>query len=125
TRAVIEPAAARRIRVRSETYSETTAFDLDDSHPQPRHHWSDYVRGVAIMLEREGCRLRGANLAVSSNISVGAGLSSSAALEVAAALAMLGNSNCTLDRLKIAQLAQRAENEFVGAKSGIMDQFAA
>jgi len=125
TRVAVESMPERRMHVHSDTYSETAVFDLDDPRPIARRHWSDYVRGVAIMLEQEGCLLRGASLQISSNIPVGAGLSSSAALEVATALAMLGNSSLTLEPLKIAQLAQRAENEFVGARCGIMDQFTA
>ena len=54
---------------------------------------------------------------------LGAGLSSSAALEVAVASALLGISDLSIDRLQLALLCQRAENEFVGARCGIMDQF--
>ncbi len=125
TRVALQPIPERLVHVLSDTYFETAVFDLDDPNPVPRRHWSDYVRGVAIILEREGCLLRGARLQINSNIPVGAGLSSSAAIEVATALAMLANSSLTLEPLKIAQLAQRAENEFVGARCGIMDQFTA
>ena len=125
TRVAVEAMVDRRVVVRSDAYPDSAVFDLDDPCPVPQRHWSDYVRGVAIMLEKVGCRLSGANLQIGSNIPVGAGLSSSAALEVSSALALLATSDLSLEPLKIAQLAQRAENEFVGARCGIMDQFAA
>jgi galactokinase len=60
---------------------------------------------------------------IESSLPGGAGLGSSAALEVATALALLAESGATVDRLKVAQWCQRAENEFVGARCGIMDQY--
>src|SRR5688572_25091974 len=107
TRVAVESMVDRHVVVRSDKYSDSAAFDLDDTHPVPQRHWSDYIRGVAVMLEKAGCPLSGANLQISSNIPVGAGLSSSAALEVSSALALLANSDLSLEPLKIARLAQR------------------
>lgn len=115
----------RVLAVHSENFSETREFPLDDSGPQRQNDWSDYVRGVAIILERAGHRLRGANLLIRGAVPIGAGLSSSAAIEIATAFALLGLSRVTLDRTEIARLGQRAENEFVGMWCGIMDQFIA
>ena len=112
----------RRLVVRSENLQETV--ELDPS-AQRRGHWSDYVQGVAVLLEQRGLRLRGANLLIQSEVPIGSGLSSSAALEVATGLALLGNSGLELERMELARLCQRAENEFVGARCGIMDQFTA
>ena len=64
---------------------ETREVDLDRLSPSGRHDWSDYVFGVAAMLEQSGLRLRGADLVVWSDVPLGAGLSSSAALEVSVA----------------------------------------
>lgn len=125
TRAAIASRADRVIEVRSRNYGETVAFELDDANPVPREHWSDYVRGVCVTIERSGRRLRGANIVIDSNVPIGSGLSSSAALEVATALAVLGNSNLEMGLTEIALLCQRAENKFVGAQTGIMDQFIA
>jgi galactokinase len=81
--------------------------------------WTDYVIGIARQLPLG----RGRDLLVHSTVPLGAGLSSSASLEVAVALA-LGWSG-ELPSLELAQLARRAENEFIGLPSGIMDQYAA
>jgi len=113
----------RKIVVRSENYNEEVEFDLQNTDPKPRKHWSDYVFGVALMLLGAGHPISGADLLIESNVPVGAGLSSSAAIEVAVASALLGISGLVVDRLQIALLCQRAENEFVGARCGIMDQF--
>jgi galactokinase len=115
----------RRLAIRSENLQETAEVELDQSHPQRRKLWSDYVQGVAVVLEQSGRRLRGANLLIHSEVPIGSGLSSSAAIEVASGLALLGNSSMELNRLELARLCQRAENEFVGARCGIMDQFTA
>lgn len=114
----------RTLRIYSENLDESCEIDLSVSAPRPRDHWSDYVHGVAFMLQRAGIPLRGADLAVCSDIPSGAGLSSSAALEVSVASALLSASGHTLPLAEIAKLCQRAENEFVGARVGIMDQFA-
>ncbi len=115
----------RELHVYSEHFAETVGFDLDDASLTPRRHWSDYVRGVALMMARAGCSVSGADLLIRSDVPVGAGVSSSASLEVATAIALAAISGCEIPFLEIARLCQRAENEFVGARCGIMDQFIA
>jgi galactokinase len=78
---------------------------------------------VAQALNQEGCAFRGANLMVHGEVPMGAGLSSSAALEVASALALLSLTGGSLPLKSIATLCRAAENNFVGARVGIMDQF--
>jgi len=117
------PRDDRTISVFSENFSEQIEFDLDEESPHARDHWSDYVRGVAVTLERAGHRLRGADLRIRGEVPIGSGLSSSAALEVASGFALLTNSGLTVVRRDLAELCQRAENEFVGIRCGIMDQF--
>ena len=105
---------------------EIVEFDLDEPDPKPRKDWSDYVRGVAVMLERAGHRISGADIMLWSDVPVGGGLSSSAALEV---VGRLWPPQCrwssTIDLTALALTGQRAENEFVGMRCGIMDQFIA
>jgi galactokinase len=111
----------RLLRIRSRELGETAEASLDRA--VPRGHWSDYPVGVAVMLEAGGVRVSGADLAIESEVPPGAGLSSSAALEVAVARALLELAGTSLDEVSLARLCQRAENEFVGARCGIMDQF--
>ena len=121
----IWPREDRKLQLRAESFDEQIEFDLDEPEPEARGHWSDYVIGVAVMLERAGHRLRGAYLHIRGEVPVGAGLSSSAAVEVATACALTSNSRLQIDNRELALLCQKAENEFVGARVGIMDQFVA
>src|SRR5262252_3878786 len=117
----IVPADNRTIQVHSVNFKESRVFDLD--RPRRLGEWSDYVQGVAVMLERCGYRLPGAKMLVWSDLPIGSGLSSSAALEIATGLALLDTQPSPCDRARLALACQRAENEFVGARCGIMDQF--
>ncbi len=125
TRVTIAPRDDRKLLIHTESFSDNIEIDLDEPRPIACRHWSDYVHGVALMLERAGHRLKGAALDVRSTIPIGAGLSSSAALEVAAGYALLETSGHGIDRLELAKLCRQAENEFVGMRCGIMDQFIA
>jgi galactokinase len=119
--AAISPAANRAIQAHSVNFQESRVIDLD--RPRRLGDWSDYVQGVAMMLERSGYRLPGAKMLVWSDVPIGSGLSSSAALEIATGLALLDTQAAPWDRLRLAVTCQGAENEFVGARCGIMDQF--
>ncbi|HEY8426188.1 MAG TPA: galactokinase [Limnochordales bacterium] len=96
---------------------------LDDVRKDPRHPWSDYVRGIYAVLQAEGLPVRGAELAIAGDVPQGAGLSSSAALEVATLLFAQATGGFEVEPVRAALLARRAENEFVGVACGIMDQF--
>ena len=115
----------RRLQVYSMIMDETREFDLDSPPPGPTGDWSDYIVGVALMLESSGRNLSGADLIVWSDVPIGAGLSSSAALEVSCAHALLTESGLPFDPIEIAQICQRAENDFVGMRCGVMDQYIA
>lgn len=123
TTVAIGPRPDRKLSVHSMNFKETKSFDLDNISEGPAGHWSDYVRGVAGVLEAQRYRLAGANLVIQGDVPVGAGLSSSAAIEVATAFALIGNSNLALDRMEIALACQQAEHRYAGTKCGIMDQF--
>ncbi|HWR14099.1 MAG TPA: galactokinase [Terriglobales bacterium] len=122
TYAAIGPRKDRKLCVYSANFDEARVWNLDALPGGRSGHWSDYICGVTALLEAQH-RLRGANLVVSSQVPIGSGLSSSAALEVAAALALLFCSGLRRERLEIAKLCQRAENEYTGTRCGIMDQF--
>lgn len=115
---------AGELRVHSNQENETAAFRLNEEDPAPRSDWTDYIRGVQLQLQHRGVVIPGANLLVDGYVPIGAGLSSSAAIEVATAIALLDVAGRIVDNAEIAKLCQQAENEFVGARCGIMDQFA-
>jgi galactokinase len=119
----IAPRADRKLIVHSGNFGETVEADLDSLNPRTIGHWANYPLGVAWALERSGNRLRGANLYIDGDVPMGAGLSSSAAVEVATGYALLDASHYSIDPTSLALFCQRAENEFVGARCGIMDQF--
>ena len=117
------PREDRRLIISSSGFGDAE-FDLSQPHNRiAQHHWSDYIVGTAITLEKAGYQLKGSNLLVESDVPSGAGLSSSAAVEVASALALTEISNLSVSKIEIIKICQRAENEFVGMRCGIMDQF--
>ena len=119
----VSPRPDRMVSVFSWNFKELVEFSLDDSALAPRGHWSDYVTGVAVTLDRAGLKLRGADLEIRGTVPIGAGLSSSASIEVATGLALLANSAYAVNPVELAKLCQSAENDFVGMRCGIMDQF--
>ena len=130
TTVAIAPRTDRVLQIHSMNFGESVDFTLPDigaaaPRAHERAHWSDYVCGVAVTLEAGGHRLGGADIAVFGEVPIGSGLSSSAALEVAAGYALLETAGHLVDRVELAKLCQRAENEYVGMRCGIMDQFAA
>jgi len=118
------PSPRPELTANSRQQQKTAAFILDAAAPAPSRDWTDYVRGVSLQLQLSGFVLTGANLLVDSRVPIGAGLSSSAALEVGTALALIDLAKADIEPNALARLCQRAENEFVGARCGIMDQFA-
>ncbi|ARH91601.1 galactokinase [Streptomyces sp. MOE7] len=98
---------------------------LDELRPAPGAGWAAYPAGIVWAMWEAGLPVGGADLHYDSTVPTGAGLSSSAALEVATALALNDLYGLGLERQRLAQLAQRAENAFVGVPCGIMDQTAA
>jgi len=121
--AAITPSADDKLSVYSEQFHESVEFDLDQIAGSARQHWSDYVRGVAVVLRCEGYPVKGADLLLDGQVPIGSGLSSSAAIEIATALALTSLSEITIPLLEVARLCQRAENTYTGARCGIMDQF--
>jgi galactokinase len=103
--------------------SPIRAYRIGHEHRTSR--WIDYVQGCTEALRKDGHTLRGFDLAVASDVPLGSGLSSSAALEVALMRGVRELFSLALDDVRIAQLGQRAENDFVGAPVGVMDQMAA
>ena len=123
TYVAIAPRPDRKLVIHSHEFPGNFEFDLDDLPALRTGAWCDYVLGVASALQKTGQRLRGANLVVHGEVPIGAGLSSSAAVEVASALAFTNLGGIQLPLSDVAKLCRQAENTFVGARVGIMDQF--
>src|ERR1700730_9131662 len=119
----ISPRQDHKLVICSDGFPDVAEVELDAPDVRPRKTWSDYPVGVALQLKQAGVPLRGANMLIHGEVPIGAGLSSSAAIEVATALALAEQSGHSPDRVQLARLCQKAENEFVGARCGIMDQF--
>ena len=88
---------------------------------RPGRDWLDYVQGVTWVMRQHGCRLGGFDALIASSLPLGVGLSSSAALAVGLTRALRLAFDAPLDDLQIARLEQELENDFVGARVGIMD----
>jgi galactokinase len=119
------PRSDRKLLVRSAGIGATAEISLDELPDTAPGEWSRYVSAVAWALRDAGHVVAGAELEIHSTVPAGAGLSSSAALEVCCAYALLRLAGVEPDRTALALLCQRAENEYVGARCGIMDQYIA
>lgn len=86
--------------------------------------WLDYIKGITHQLRKAGLQIKGFDLLIFSQVPLGSGLSSSAALEISVLRVLRQMFRLELDDVQIALIGQKAENEFVGAKVGIMDQMA-
>ena len=117
------PRSDGRWTVTSLNQEDTATFGREDLVPG-RTGWSAYVAGVVWALEQAGHRIDGADLVLTSDVPVGAGLSSSAALECGVLTALADLSGVEIAPLERAKIARRAENDFVGAPTGLMDQAA-
>ena len=116
----LRPSAGRHVRVYASDMDEWAAFDLDAL--TRGSGWAEYLKGVAWAMQEAGLELAGWEGVVGGDVPRGAGLSSSAALEMATARAFYQVSSFSWDPVLIARCGMRAENGWVGANTGIMDQ---
>ncbi|KPL71993.1 galactokinase [Ornatilinea apprima] len=118
----LRPRVDRKVVIQSLDFNETIAFDLLQLEAEKPVKPAEYMKGVAWALTQAGYDLTGFEGCMQGNVPIGAGLSSSAALEVATARAFAVVSGFSWDAARMAQLSQKAENEWVGMNCGIMDQ---
>jgi galactokinase len=121
----IAPRLDKTLRIWSLNLDDCRELDLNRIGPGRRGNWIDYAEGVASALAGKGLTLRGADIALNSDVGIGSGLSSSAALEIALGTALAAISGNLIDKLSLALAGQTAEHMHVGIQCGIMDQFTA
>lgn len=128
--AAIEKAIYFAVSPRNDNDCKVVSLDMNDVFDfdikelkKSKKGWPNYVMGVVDQMLRSGYAIRGFNCVFGGDIPIGAGLSSSAALEAGLAFSVNHIFDLGIDRLEIVNLAQKSENEFVGVKCGIMDQY--
>lgn len=119
----VRPRADRRVRLYSLNLDARSSFDLDGIARDAAQSWSNYVRGVASVLQAEGLKTCGFDGAIHGTVPISSGLSSSAALECVTAVVFQALAEWRIDPVRMAVLCQRAENQFVGVNCGILDQY--
>ena len=126
----IEKAIYLAVSPRDDDKIKLFAVDLDEEiecnvndYKHSEKVWANYLIGVVDQLNKRGCPLKGFNCVFGGDIPIGAGLSSSAAVEAGLTFALNKILNLNIEKLEIVKIAQKAENEFVGVKCGIMDQY--
>ena len=123
THVAVAPRTDGKLVFGSTEFPETFSLETNNLPVARMNSWSDYPLGVAVMLRRIGLNFGGASLLIHGEVPIGSGLSSSAAVEVATAVALLSLGQKQMELSEVAKICQKAENEFVGARVGIMDQF--
>jgi galactokinase len=117
----LRPTATQQVILHSLELKRSAEFLLENIKYE-NQEWVEYVKGIAWALQQAGYLLKGWEGLIASDIPVGAGLSSSAALELATARAFVAVSSYPWEAIKMAQIGQQAEREWVGVNCGIMDQ---
>ncbi len=111
-----------RITLGSDLTGERVDVPLAGIERQSERRWANYPLGVVQQFQRRGDIIRGFDAQIAGDLPAGAGLSSSAAFEVATAGLLMKLNRLAITPLEVAKLCQRAENEFVGVRSGLLDQ---
>jgi galactokinase len=113
----------RTVQLHAANLNEDDSFSLDAIEKTSSEKWSNYIRGVASVLQAEGLQTDGFDAVIQSTVPLEAGLSSSAALECVTAVVFRELGGWTMAAKTMATLCQRAENVFVGVNCGILDQY--
>lgn len=114
----------RKLGLASTNFELSRIVDLDKLQYTQEDDWMNYPKAVVYYLEQHGYTIGGYDILFSGKIPNGSGLSSSASIEVVTGFGLLSMEGHSVDTVKLALLAQEAENKFVGVNCGIMDQFA-
>jgi len=117
-----EATGSSRVALCSVTLGKTYEADATALAPSRENEWANYLLGVLDVYQKNGLPVGGFTAEIQSNLPLGAGLSSSAALEVSTAMLLQKLFGLNVDRLQMAKMCRRAENEFVGVNCGLLDQ---
>ncbi len=123
TSMVLAPASGTRCRVydcREKSAVEFDAVKLGRAKPRD---WGNYLRGLLAELQKRGVTVGGFDAVLESTVPLSAGMSSSAALEMSFAMALQQAFSLKIDRADWARIGQGVENNYLGLKSGLLDQF--
>jgi galactokinase len=118
----VEPGSGALIEVEARDLGERDEFPLR-GEPEHASGWRAFTRGVVAELGAAGFRLAASTVVIEGDLPQGSGLSSSAALSTALCLALLGSED-GIERVELARLCSRVENDWVGAQTGLLDQLA-
>lgn len=116
--------ADKKLNFQCLNFPETASLHLQSSYSKTGKEWFNYPLGVINQLLQDDHTISGMDMFFYGNLPIGAGLSSSASIEVLTAFAISELFQLNIDKKDIAPLCKKAENEFIGVNSGIMDQFA-
>jgi galactokinase len=117
------PRKDEKVSLWTENFKQAEEFSLQEISFSRKNHWANYIKGIFWVLKKEGFNLHGMDTFIWGDIPLDAGLSSSAALEVSVIYGLNTFFELGLGPEKMALLAQKAENDFVGVKCGLMDQY--
>ncbi len=113
------------INIHAADYNQKTTLNLDDITYDQQKPWTNYPKGVTKTLQDQGHHLSGCDILIKGDVPQGAGLSSSAAVEIATARLLNDLNGLRITPIDLAYVGMKAENEFVGVRCGVMDQFVA
>lgn len=125
TYGLVRPREDKILNLASENIDLKVTVNLEDLAYKKEYGWANYPKGVIYFMQKAGHKVSGMDILVEGNIPNGAGLSSSASLEILIAIMVNHLFNeAKIPMVELVKLAQKAENDYVGVKCGIMDQFA-
>lgn len=120
---LFSPRSDEKIVLWAADFQEKFTFSLSDIGKKPSHTWSDYIEGMIWILQQYEYSCTGLEVYITGDVPLEAGLSSSAALEMSVVTGLDALYNWNISPMEMAQMGQKAENDFVGVKCGLMDQF--
>jgi galactokinase len=117
------PSGSTHCRVVDAVHGDERSFDAVAVGDPVKGDWANYIKGLVVELAKRGVRVPGFHAVLGSTVPMSAGMSSSAALEMSMLLALLRLARREFDWRELAKIGQACENLYVGARTGLLDQF--